>query len=95
MQAGERTLHGVIRERAQARQDYQQALDEGKRAALLEQERDDVFTIQLGNLPPGENATIRLTYSEELSFFDSGLTELRLPLVVGIRSTSPATRRAI
>ncbi len=85
MQAGERTLHGVIRERAQARQDYQQALDEGKRAALLEQERDDVFTIQLGNLPPGENATIRLTYSEELSFFDSGLTELRLPLVVGIR----------
>ena len=70
---------------AQARQDYRRALDEGKRAALLEQERDDVFTIQLGNLPPGEDATIRLTYSEELTFFDDGLTELRLPLVLGVR----------
>jgi Ca-activated chloride channel homolog len=85
MQAGERTLHGVVAERADARQRYDQALTEGKRAALLEQERDDVFTIQLGNLPPGEDATIRLTYSEELTFFDDGLTELRLPLVLGVR----------
>ncbi len=85
MQAGERTLHGVIAERAEARQRYDRALNEGKRAALLEQERDDVFTIQLGNLPPGEDATIRLTYSEELTFFDDGLTELRLPLVLGVR----------
>jgi Ca-activated chloride channel homolog len=85
MQAGERTLHGVVAERADARQRYDRALNEGKRAALLEQERDDVFTIQLGNLPPGEDATIRLTYSEELTFFDDGLTELRLPLVLGVR----------
>ena len=85
MQAGERTLHGVVAERADAHQRYDRALNEGKRAALLEQERDDVFTIQLGNLPPGEDATIRLTYSEELTFFDDGLTELRLPLVLGVR----------
>ncbi len=85
MQVGERTLHGVVAERAEARRRYDRAVDEGKRAALLEQERDDVFTVQLGNLPPGEDATIRLTYSEELTFFDDGLTELRLPLVLGVR----------
>ena len=85
MQVGERTLRGIVKARGAARQDYQQALDEGRRAALLEQERDDVFTIQLGNLPPGEDATIRVTYTEELTFFDNGLTELRLPLVLGIR----------
>jgi Ca-activated chloride channel homolog len=85
MQVGDRTLHGIVAERGTARDQYQQALEQGRRAALLEQERDDVFTIQLGNLPPGEDATIRLTYSEELTFFDDGLTELRLPLVLGVR----------
>jgi Ca-activated chloride channel homolog len=85
MRVGERTLRGLVRERDSARQDYERALQEGRRAALLEQERDDVFTIQLGNLPAGEDATIRLTYSEELTFFDNGLTALRLPLVLGVR----------
>ena len=85
MRIGERMLHGLVRERNSARQDYERGVQEGKRAALLEQERDDVFTIQLGNLPAGEDATITLKYSEELTFFDNGLTELRLPLVLGVR----------
>lgn len=80
-----RTLRGVVEERAEARRQYQQALEEGKRAGLLEQERDDVFTIQVGNLPPGEEVTIEITYSERLPFFEDGNTELRLPLVVAPR----------
>lgn len=85
MKIGSRTLRGVIEERAEARRQYQQALEEGKRAGLLEQERDDVFTIQVGNLPPGEEVTIEITYSERLPFFENGNTELRLPLVVAPR----------
>jgi Ca-activated chloride channel family protein len=85
MKIGSRTLRGVIEERAEARRQYQQALEEGKRAGLLEQERDDVFTIQVGNLPPNEEVTIEITYSERLPFFENGNTELRLPLVVAPR----------
>ncbi|HEY7160380.1 MAG TPA: VIT domain-containing protein [Acidobacteriota bacterium] len=85
MKIGSRTLRGVVEERAEARRQYQQALEEGKRAGLLEQERDDVFTIQVGNLPPGEEVTIEISYSERLPFFDDGNTELRLPLVVAPR----------
>jgi Ca-activated chloride channel family protein len=85
MRVGQRVIKGVVQERAQARQQYQQALNEGKRAALLEQERDDVFTVQLGNLPPGEEITVMLSYSERLPYFDNGTTELRLPLVVAPR----------
>jgi Ca-activated chloride channel homolog len=85
MKIGSRTIRGVIEERAEARRQYQQALDEGKRAGLLEQERDDVFTVQVGNLPPNEEVTIEITYSERLPFFENGNTELRLPLVVAPR----------
>ncbi len=85
MKIGSRTLRGVIEERAEARRQYQKALEEGKRAGLLEQERDDVFTIQVGNLPPNEEVTVEITYSERLPFFEDGNTELRLPLVVAPR----------
>jgi Ca-activated chloride channel family protein len=85
LQVGARVLRGVVRERGAARADYRRALAEGRRAALLEQERDDVFTLQVGNLPPGEEVTVRLTYAERLPFFEDGTTELRLPLVVAPR----------
>src|SRR5438094_9585478 len=85
MQIGARVVRARIAERSQARRDYAQALDQGKRAALLEQERDDVFTIQIGNVMPGDELTVRLTYSERLPFFEDGRTELRLPLVVAPR----------
>src|SRR5262249_42681366 len=51
MRVGDRIIKGKVEERQQARQQYQQAVQAGKRAALLEQERDDVFTVQVGNLP--------------------------------------------
>lgn len=85
MTAGGKTIKAVLAEREKARQDYHRALESGRSAALLEQERDDVFTVSLGNLPPGLDATIRLVYSERLPFFDDGRTELRLPLVVAPR----------
>lgn len=85
MMVGERTIVGRVDERQAARDQYVDALQSGKRAALMEQERDDVFTVQVGNLPPGEEVTVEITYSEKLGYFDNGTTELRLPLVVAPR----------
>jgi len=85
MQIGKRVVRGRVEERAKARREYSEALDQGKRAALLEQERDDVFTVQVGNVTPGDAVVVRLTYSERLPFFEDGRTELRLPLVVAPR----------
>ena len=85
LQIGSRVVRGRIEEREEARRQYQRALDEGKRAGLLEQERDDVFTVQIGNIVPGEELTVRMSYSERLPFFEDGRTELRLPLVVAPR----------
>lgn len=85
LQVGARVVRGRVDERGEARRQYAEALEQGKRAALLEQDRDDVFTMQVGNLPPGEEVTVRLVYSERLPFFEDGRTELRLPLVVAPR----------
>jgi Ca-activated chloride channel family protein len=87
LRVGKRVIKGIVKERGEARQQYEQAIQEGKRAALMEQERDDVFTVQVGNLPPEEEVTVEISYSEKLPFFETGYNELRLPLVVGHRFT--------
>lgn len=85
MQVGDRVVVGRVQERGEARRTYQQAMQNGKRAALLEQERDGVFTMSVGNLPPGQDVTVRVTWSERLPFFEDGTTQIRLPLVVAPR----------
>jgi Ca-activated chloride channel family protein len=85
LKVGSRVIKGIVKERGEARATYQKAIADGKRAALLEQDRDDVFTVQVGNLPPGEEVTVRIVTSERLPFFENGTTELRLPLVVAPR----------
>ncbi|MBX9692288.1 MAG: hypothetical protein K2Z81_07890, partial [Cyanobacteria bacterium] len=85
MKVGSRTVTGKIRERGEARQEYTRSLADGIRAALVEQERDDIFTMQVGNIQPDETIQVQLTYTERLQFFENGTTELRLPLVVAPR----------
>src|SRR5262245_60588944 len=85
LKVGGRVIKGIVKERGEARRTYTEAIQQGKRAALLEQDRDDVFTVQVGNLPPGEEVSVRIVTSERLPFFEDGTTELRLPLVVAPR----------
>jgi Ca-activated chloride channel family protein len=87
MTSSGRTITGVLADREEARRNYQQALEKCESTALLEQERDDVFTVSVGNLAAGAEMTIRLVYSERLPFFEDGGTELRVPLVVAPRYT--------
>ena len=84
MKVGERTIEGQIREREQARAEYQQAAASGKKASLVEQERPNVFTTSVANLGPGEELVVEIELQETLSF-DRGEVRLRFPLVVGPR----------
>ncbi|MFF4614450.1 VIT domain-containing protein [Nonomuraea jabiensis] len=84
MEADDRVIEGVLKERAQARADYDQALREGRRAAIAEEDRPDVFTIRVGNILPGERVSVRLTMSQPLPYEDGAAT-FRFPLVVAPR----------
>ncbi|MEO3889100.1 VIT domain-containing protein [Nonomuraea sp. B5E05] len=84
MEADDRVIEGVLKERGQARADYDQALREGRRAAIAEEDRPDVFTIRVGNILPGERVSVRLTMSQPLPYEDGAAT-FRFPLVVAPR----------
>ncbi len=85
MRVGKRVIKAAMKERQEARAAYARAIQEGKRAALTEQERDDVFTMTVGNIMPGESVTVVIETAERLPYFDDGMTELRLPIVVAPR----------
>ncbi|MFF5264515.1 VIT domain-containing protein [Actinomadura viridis] len=68
MEAADRVIDGVLKERGQARQDYAAAVAAGRRAAIAEEDRPDVFTMRAGNIMPGERVTIRLTLDQPLPY---------------------------
>jgi Ca-activated chloride channel family protein len=84
LEIGERRLVGALLKRADARAVYEQAKAAGKTTSLLDQERPNVFTQTVGNLPPGGEVRIRIAYAEQLAY-DRGTYEFHLPLVVGPR----------
>ncbi|HTV69007.1 MAG TPA: VIT domain-containing protein, partial [Rhizobiaceae bacterium] len=79
-----RIVEGELKERGAARQEYDRAIQKGHRAAITEEERPGVFTMRVGNLPPGEEATVRLTLTGPLPYSDGEAT-FRFPLVVAPR----------
>lgn len=84
MRVAGRVIEGDLQERGAARAVYQQAVAAGQRAALLEEDRPDVFTVQVGNIQAGESAEVELELSGPVAVED-GVASVRLPLVVAPR----------
>jgi Ca-activated chloride channel family protein len=93
MTIGNRTIFAQIRERQQARQEYEQAKQEGKTASLLEQERPNVFQMNVANILPGDNIKVELKYTELLVPTD-GVYEFVYPTVVGPRYSNKSASNA-
>jgi Ca-activated chloride channel family protein len=84
MTVGERVVKGVIKERGEARRIYTEAKNQGKVAALLDQERPNIFTQAVANIEPGQQVTITIRYSQTLTWED-GCFGFDFPTVVGPR----------
>ena len=87
MQIGDQVIVAKIKEREKAKAEFDQARKEGKSASLLEQDRPNVFSMNLANLMPGEQVEIQLRYTELLVPTD-GVYEVVYPTVVGPRYSS-------
>lgn len=81
---GNRVIRSLIKEREEAKRTYEAAKSEGKRAALVEEERPNIFTASVANLMPGDHVDVRLRYVEPLRWEESRL-RLVFPMVVGPR----------
>jgi Ca-activated chloride channel family protein len=84
MTVGNRVVTARIKEREAAKREFEQAKSDGKSASLLEEQRPNVFTMNLANIMPGDEVRIELDYSE-LLVPDEGTYEFVFPTVVGPR----------
>jgi hypothetical protein len=75
---------GTVKERDEAFEAYDDALAAGHGAYLLDQERPDVFTASIGNVPPGVEVLIRIRYVAEASL-EGDAIRFALPTTVSPR----------
>jgi Ca-activated chloride channel family protein len=95
MTIGERVIVAKIKKRDEAKQDYETAKQQGKSASLLEQQRPNVFQMNVANIMPGDEIKVEMSYTELLIPTDKQY-EFIYPTVVGPRysNQSPETAPA-
>jgi Ca-activated chloride channel family protein len=84
MTIGDRRVVAQIKPAAEATATYDQARRDGKRAALVEGLRDNLFELSLGNVQPGDGIRIDFSYALPLRGKDAS-RELRIPVCPGVR----------
>src|SRR5262249_29560957 len=66
MDVGGRVIRGEIKRREEAQRVFAQARTEGRVAALLDQERPNLFTQSVTNILPGATVKVTISYVETL-----------------------------
>ena len=85
---GDKLLTGVVVEKRAAEAQYEEAIDKGDTAIMLERAGDGLYTLNLANLMPGEDATIRYVYAQTLRF-EHGSARVTVPTVIAPRYGKP------
>lgn len=94
MTIGERRIRGIIRERKEAEEIYQEAKRQGYVASLLTEERPNIFTQSVANIEPGQEIDVNIKYLHTLSYVD-GWYEFVFPMVVGPRFNPPGMSEGV
>jgi Ca-activated chloride channel family protein len=90
MTIGERVIEAEIMKRQEARKTYEEAKQDGRTASLLEQQRPNVFQMNVANILPGDEIQVVLRYTELIEP-EEAIYEFVYPTVVGPRySNAPA-----
>ena len=93
IRVGDKAVVAKIRERQKAAQEFAEAKAAGKSAALLEQQRPNVFSMAVANIMPGDLVEVELTYSEMLTP-EQGIYQFVYPTVVGPRYSNTSEAAA-
>jgi len=88
---GDRLIEGDIKEKEEAKKTYEKAKSEGYKAALVEQDRPNLFHTSVANIPPRGEISVRIEYQQSLLWRNKSF-DLRFPLAITPRFT-PATQQ--
>src|SRR4029078_969078 len=78
---GERLIEGMIQEKEEAPRTFEKAKSEGRKAALVEQQRPNLFTNSVAHIGPNEMVRVTIEYQQTLAY-ENGEYRLRFPLAV-------------
>lgn len=85
---GKRSV-GKVETKKKARETFEEAILQGRSAALLDQETSSLFTQELGNVPPGATVSVEVTLDCPLAWLGDaaggGAWEFRFPLAAAPR----------
>ncbi len=87
MEIGNNIVTAQIQKKEEAAEIFETAKEEGKSASMMEQQRPNVFTMDVANIMPGDTVRIRLHYTEMITP-NEGIYQFRFPTVVGPRYAS-------
>eukprot|EP00079_Xenopus_tropicalis_P014129 XP_004910376.1 PREDICTED: von Willebrand factor A domain-containing protein 5A isoform X1 [Xenopus tropicalis] len=84
-----KTIVAELQEREQATKTYGEAISKGQQAFLLQEDKSsgDIFSCSVGNLPPGQEAEVKLSFVQELPLEADGAVRFVLPAVLNPRYT--------
>ncbi len=89
MEVGSERIRAQIQRIEEAQHQFEQAKQQGRSAALLQQHRPNMFTQDVAHLLPGLPIVVTLSYVQTVNKVD-GLYEITIPLVVGPRYQPPS-----
>jgi Ca-activated chloride channel family protein len=84
---GDRFIEGEIREKEQAKKEYEEAKRSGKKTSLVQQQRANLFTTSVANVAPGEKVVVEIEYLEDLRY-ENGRFSVRVPMTLTPRYIS-------
>jgi len=91
---GEQRIIGEVDTKKQARRRFEDAILDGRTAAILDQERSSLFTQEVGNVPPRTEVVCEVQIDQKLAWLPDGAWEWRFPTVVAPRYLGDAGRVA-
>ena len=77
---------GVIKEKNEAKKIYKKAKEEGKKAAIIESERADLFTTKVANIAPKSKIIVEVSYIQPIAYLHDEFS-LHLPNTLTPRYT--------
>ena len=89
VEIGDRTMAGTVIAKPEAERRYEDAITDGDAAVLLEQPQPGLYTASVGNLAPGETATVHFRYGLLLRW-NGDLVRLAMPTTIAPRYGDPS-----
>lgn len=93
---GNKVVKANLKDKEEAREEYNKAISSGNGAYLMERIDGDIFSVSLGNVPPKANLELTIKYCIELKTeIDASQLRINIPMTIMPKYISPNTKNQL